>query len=85
LAGIIGVQNKARASFLKKRSKKLLKTMGIIFNALPEPSAQRERAIPWRKRNNVQKFFASFFQKRSASLSLSFTRNRHISQRGLGE
>jgi hypothetical protein len=43
---------KASSSFLKKRTKKLLRVWA-------EPAR--------RGRSHVQKFFASFFQKRSAS------------------
>jgi hypothetical protein len=49
-------EKKARPSFLKKRSKKLLSVSASVF--------------PDRLSSNEQKFFGSFFQKRTASLRL---------------
>jgi hypothetical protein len=58
----------ASASFLKKRSKKLLIFSRVFAMAWPRTAVTFAAASAGANARDEQKFFASFFQKRSACL-----------------
>jgi hypothetical protein len=56
----------SKTSFLKKRSRKIMLSLAALNNK------KEEEEEAWRCAHYSQKFFGSFFQKRTASFFLPF-------------